>query len=104
MIHAVYIDNGRARYKNCYVCTRAFEIERAAGRAVFGGIMFPAPMTLLPATCSCRDLKAEAFFAEGHHRVFNHLGVGNHWSHNVGMNTTCGVFANEILTLGFIAD
>ena len=90
--------------KNRYVRARAAEIERAARRAVFGGIMLPAPMTLLPATCSCRDLKTEAFFAEGHHRVFNHLGVGNHWSHNVGMNTTCGVFANESLALGLIAD
>ena len=104
MTHAVYIDNGSACYKSRYVCTRAFEIEGAAGRAVFGGIMFPAPMTLLPATCSCRDLKTEAFFAKGHHSVVNHLWVGNHWSHNVGMNTTCGVFANEILALGFIAD
>ena len=104
MIHAVYIDNGSACYKSRYVCTRAFEIEGAAGRAVFGGIMFPAPMTLLPATCSCRDLKAEAFVAKGHHSVFNHLGVGNHWTHDVGMNTTCGVFANEVLALGLIAD
>ena len=44
MIHAVSFENGRARYRNRFVRTRSFEIERAAGHAVFGGVMRPVPV------------------------------------------------------------
>jgi carotenoid cleavage dioxygenase len=44
MIHAVYFDNGRARYKNRYVGTRGLRVERRAGRAVYGGLARPAPV------------------------------------------------------------
>ncbi len=40
MIHAVYLDNGRARYRNRFVNTHALTAERRAGRAIYGG--FPA--------------------------------------------------------------
>ena len=38
MIHAVSLENGQARYKNRWVRTRRFELERRAGRALFGGL------------------------------------------------------------------
>jgi carotenoid cleavage dioxygenase-like enzyme len=44
MIHAVYLDGGKARYKNRWVETPGLRAERAAGNALFGGIlnfMFP---------------------------------------------------------------
>jgi carotenoid cleavage dioxygenase len=41
MIHAVYLDNGRARYRNRFVQTASLAIERRAGRAVYGGLVHP---------------------------------------------------------------
>ncbi len=38
MIHAVRFEDGRARYRNRWVRTPGFELERAAGRAMFGGM------------------------------------------------------------------
>ncbi|WP_214321818.1 carotenoid oxygenase family protein [Nonomuraea sediminis] len=39
MVHAVHFENGRARYRNRWVRTRAFEAESAAGRALWTGVM-----------------------------------------------------------------
>lgn len=44
MIHAVYLDNGRARYRNRFVRTRGLAAERRAGRAIYGGLMRPVPV------------------------------------------------------------
>jgi carotenoid cleavage dioxygenase len=44
MIHAVYLDNGRARYRNRFVETRGLRAERRAGRALYGGVMRPVPV------------------------------------------------------------
>lgn len=44
MIHAVYFDEGRARYKNRFVRTRGLAVERRAGRAVYGGLLSPVPV------------------------------------------------------------
>jgi carotenoid cleavage dioxygenase len=44
MVHAVYLDNGRARYRNRFVATRGLAVERRAGRAVYGGVMRPVPV------------------------------------------------------------
>jgi carotenoid cleavage dioxygenase-like enzyme len=44
MIHAVYLDNGRARYRNRFVRTGSIAIETRAGRAVYGGLMAPRPV------------------------------------------------------------
>jgi carotenoid cleavage dioxygenase-like enzyme len=44
MIHAVYFDNGRARYKNRFVRTRGLAVERRAGHAVYGGLIRPVPV------------------------------------------------------------
>ena len=38
MIHAVYLDNGRARYRNRFVRTSSLAVEQRAGRAVYGGL------------------------------------------------------------------
>ncbi len=39
MIHAVHLENGKARYRNRWVRTKAFEAESAAGRALWSGVM-----------------------------------------------------------------
>jgi carotenoid cleavage dioxygenase len=44
MIHAVYIDKGRARYRNRFVQTKSLAVERRAGRAVYGGFARPIPV------------------------------------------------------------
>ncbi len=44
MIHAVYLDNGRARYRNRFVRTKGLAVERRAGRSVYGGVMRPVPV------------------------------------------------------------
>jgi carotenoid cleavage dioxygenase-like enzyme len=44
MIHAVYLDNGRARYRNRFVQTRSLAVERRVGRAVYGGFSRLTPV------------------------------------------------------------
>jgi carotenoid cleavage dioxygenase len=44
MIHAVYLDNGRARYRNRFVETRGLAAERRAGRAIYGSLTHPVPV------------------------------------------------------------
>ncbi|WP_410596866.1 carotenoid oxygenase family protein [Amycolatopsis sp. lyj-23] len=39
MIHAVHLENGKARYRNRWVRTKAFEAESAAGKALWTGVM-----------------------------------------------------------------
>ncbi|WP_101790813.1 carotenoid oxygenase family protein [Nonomuraea indica] len=39
MVHAVHFENGRARYRNRWIRTRAFEAESAAGRSLWTGVM-----------------------------------------------------------------
>lgn len=39
MVHAVHLENGRARYRNRWVRTRAFEAESAADAALWTGVM-----------------------------------------------------------------
>lgn len=39
MVHAVYLSEGTARYRNRFVATPGLTHERAAGRALFGGAM-----------------------------------------------------------------
>ena len=38
MIHALYLDEGRARYRNRFVESTGLQVERRAGRALFGGL------------------------------------------------------------------
>jgi carotenoid cleavage dioxygenase-like enzyme len=52
MIHGIYLDEGRARYRNRWVETPGLIHERAAGHALFGGIMnFRFPPEELMAEC-----------------------------------------------------
>jgi carotenoid cleavage dioxygenase-like enzyme len=44
MIHAVYFENGRARYRNRFVQTAALKAERRAGRAIYGSFTHPVPI------------------------------------------------------------
>jgi carotenoid cleavage dioxygenase len=37
MIHGVFVEDGQARYRNRYVRTPKWQVEHAAGRALFGG-------------------------------------------------------------------
>ena len=39
MIHAVHLENGKARYRNRWVRTKAFEAESEAGRGLWTGVM-----------------------------------------------------------------
>jgi carotenoid cleavage dioxygenase-like enzyme len=41
MIHGVWLQDGKARYRNRYVLTRGLAAEIRAGRALWGGIMTP---------------------------------------------------------------
>jgi carotenoid cleavage dioxygenase-like enzyme len=44
MIHAVYLDNGRARYRNRFVQTKSLGVERRVRSAVYGGFARPTPV------------------------------------------------------------
>jgi carotenoid cleavage dioxygenase-like enzyme len=47
MIHAVFLNNGKARYRNRFVQTNGLAVERRAGKAVYGG--FARPVRVDPA-------------------------------------------------------
>ncbi|CAB4873843.1 unannotated protein [freshwater metagenome] len=52
MVHAVYLDGGRARYRNRWVTTPGLAHERAVGHSLFGGILnFTFPPEELMAEC-----------------------------------------------------
>ncbi len=42
MVHAVWLEDGKARYRNRYVLTKGLQAEIRAGRALWGGIMTPS--------------------------------------------------------------
>lgn len=41
MLHGVHIQDGKVGYRNRYVRTRGLEVERKAGKAVYGGLLDP---------------------------------------------------------------
>jgi carotenoid cleavage dioxygenase len=43
MIHAVYLDGGRARYRNRFVQTQGLAVERRVGHAVYSSLAHPVP-------------------------------------------------------------
>lgn len=43
MVHAVTVEDGRARYRNRWVRTETFRLEREAGRPLFGSSFGPSP-------------------------------------------------------------
>src|ERR1700742_323123 len=46
MIHGVFVEDGKATYRNRYVQTPKYEVEHAAGRSLFGS--FGNPMSTDP--------------------------------------------------------
>ena len=44
MIHAIYITEGKAAYRNRFVLTKSLLKERQAGKALYGGVLQPLPM------------------------------------------------------------
>ena len=46
MVHGFYVEDGKVRYRNRFVKTPKYELERAAGRSLFG--TFGNPMTTDP--------------------------------------------------------
>ena len=42
MLHGVWLEDGRARYRNRWVYTNGLRADLRAGRALFGGLMTPA--------------------------------------------------------------
>ena len=42
MLHALWLEDGKARYRNRWVRTQGLAAEERAGKALFGGIMTPA--------------------------------------------------------------
>jgi hypothetical protein len=59
MIHGVWLDNGRARYRNRYVMTKGLKAEIHAGHALWGGVMTPSrpPASLVGADPDPEDDK-----------------------------------------------
>ncbi len=41
MLHAIYLDNGTASYRNRYIQTHAYQAEQAAGRPLWTGLLDP---------------------------------------------------------------
>ncbi|HEX5585988.1 MAG TPA: carotenoid oxygenase family protein, partial [Acidimicrobiia bacterium] len=70
MLHALWLDDGEARYKNRFVRTRSMEAEEQAGKAIFGGLMTPAfvdPALLGPDPDPGWPIKLDAFINIVHH-------------------------------------
>ena len=64
MLHGVWLDGGRPRYRNRWVETRGLQAEERAGRALFGGLMTPAfvdPSVLGPDPDPGWPIKLDAF-------------------------------------------
>jgi len=93
MIHAVSLNQGRARYRNRFVATRGLGVERRAGRAVYGSFTQPVPVDpglLLPGD-SPGPFKNGAFI-----HVIEYAG------HLLALSeaTTCYELNHELDTLG----
>ena len=64
MLHGVWLDGGRPRYRNRWVETRGLQAEERAGKALFGGLMTPAfvdPSVLGPDPDPGWPIKLDAF-------------------------------------------
>ncbi|MBV9050705.1 MAG: carotenoid oxygenase family protein, partial [Solirubrobacterales bacterium] len=44
MVHAIYFQRGRARYRNRFVHTAGLAVEDRVGRAVYGSVANPRPV------------------------------------------------------------
>lgn len=93
MIHAVYLEDGKARYRNRFVKTQSLTVERRAGHAVFGSFTHPVPVD--PAVFAPGEvpspLKNGAF-----------VNIIRHGGQLIALNeaTTCYQMSMELDTLG----
>jgi carotenoid cleavage dioxygenase-like enzyme len=93
MIHAVYFDNGQARYRNRFVQTSGFVTEGHAGRAIYGSLTHPVPIDpkLIGPGGDPGPLKNGAF-----------ISVLQHGGHLLALDeaTTCYELTMELDTIG----
>lgn len=93
MIHAVYLEGGKARYRNRFVQTAGLAIERRAGHAVYGSFTHPVPID-------------PAVFRPGENHVpiknGAYVNVIRHGDHLLALNeaTTCYEITDQLETLG----
>lgn len=93
MIHAVYLSNGVARYRNRFVETGSLKVERRAGRAVYGSFTHPVP------------IDAALIGPDGHPGPFKNgafISVLSHGGHLLALDeaTTCYEMSMRLDTLG----
>jgi carotenoid cleavage dioxygenase-like enzyme len=93
MIHAVYLEDGKARYRNRFVQTIDLGIERRAGRAVYGSFAHPASID--PAVF--RPGESQVPFKNG---AF--VNIIRHGDHLLAVNEACPCYemSMELETLG----
>ncbi|WP_181832922.1 carotenoid oxygenase family protein [Bosea caraganae] len=93
MIHAVYLDNGKARYRNRFVATASLAVEKRANQAVYGSFAHPVPVdpTLLRPGDNPGPFKNGAF-----------INILQHGGHLLALNeaTTCYEMTMELDTIG----
>jgi carotenoid cleavage dioxygenase-like enzyme len=93
MIHAVYFDNGQARYRNRFVRTSGFMTEQRAGRAIYGSLTHPVPIDpgLIGPSGDPGPLKDGAF-----------ISVMRHGGHLLAFDeaTTCYELTMDLDTIG----
>lgn len=93
MIHAVYLDNGEARYRNRFVQTNSLTVEQRAGKAVYSGFGRPLPVdpALLRPGDNPGPFKNGAF-----------INILQHGGHLLALNeaTTCYEMSMDLETLG----
>lgn len=93
MVHAVFLENGCARYRNRFVQTRSLQVESRLGRAVYGSFTAPHPVDpaiLLPGE-NPGPMKNGAF-----------INVIQHAGQLLALNeaTTCYALSRDLDTLG----
>jgi carotenoid cleavage dioxygenase-like enzyme len=93
MIHAVYLEGGRARYRNRFVQTAGLGIERRVGRAVFPSFAHPAPID--PAVFRPGDVRAPV-------KNGAFVNIIRHGDHLLALNeaTSCYEMSMDLETLG----
>lgn len=74
MLHAVYVENGKVSYRNRYVHTEIYKREKAAGRALWGGL-FEDPKDN-PADLPVRDTSWTDVVFHNSHLVTLFYGTG----------------------------
>jgi carotenoid cleavage dioxygenase-like enzyme len=93
MIHAVYLNNGKARYRNRFVQTKSLAVERRVGKAVYSG--FARPLRVDPALLQPGD-------SPGPFKNGAFISILRHAGHLLALNeaTTCYEITTELETIG----